>query len=359
MKNLIVFVFCLSTFIGLRAQTTTTFGTNAGTLGTHSSFFGYAAGQNNTASGSYNTFLGYISGRDNTTGVRNTFVGALAGLPNTTGSYNTCVGMQSGTTLSAGGYNSYFGYQSGQYTTEGKHNVYLGFRAGKSSKTTSGNVAVGNYSGDAHVSGNYNTFIGYGAAASFERGQNNVFLGKEVGAKKSGGDSNVILGSHAGEGNEKGSGNVFIGYKAAAGETGSNLLYIDNSSTDTPLIYGKFNTDQVGINTNEIPTGYTMAIDGKVMAEEVRVQLSENWPDYVFDPGYELRSIKELKKYVEENKHLPEIPSAKELEEEGGVALGEMNRLLLKKIEEMSLYIIELKEEVDTLNEKVEDLEQK
>lgn len=358
MKNLIVFVLCFFTLFELQAQTTT-YGTNAGTLGNFSSFFGYSAGQHNTATGTYNTFVGHVSGRENTTGLRNTFVGGLSGIVNKTGSYNTFVGMQSGYRNTAGTYNSFLGYQSGLNLTAGKHNTYIGFQAGKANKVASGNVALGNYSGDLHVSGNYNLFVGFESGQTFERGSNNVFLGNRAAGSKNGGDSNVFLGSFTGENNEKGSGNVFIGYKAAAAETGSNLLYIDNSSTDIPLIYGKFNTNQLGINTNEIPTGYTMAIDGKVMAEEVRVQLSENWPDYVFDPDYELRSIKELKSYIEKNRHLPEIPSAMELEAEGGVALGEMNTLLLKKIEEMSLYIIELKEEVDTLHDKVEQLEQK
>ena len=63
-------------------------------------------------------------------------------------------------------------------------------------------------------------------------------------------------------------------------------------------------------------------------------------PDYVFEPDYKLPSLNELKAYVEKNHHLPEIPPAKEMEKDG-IKLGDMNMKLLKKIEELTLYLIE------------------
>ena len=98
----------------------------------------------------------------------------------------------------------------------------------------------------------------------------------------------------------------------------------------------------VGIGT--ISPDAKLAVSGQVHAQEVKVSIAVPGPDYVFDKNYKLSSLEEIKNYIDQNKHLPEIPSAKEMEK-NGIQLGEMNMLLLKKIEELTLYVIELKEE--------------
>ncbi len=105
-----------------------------------------------------------------------------------------------------------------------------------------------------------------------------------------------------------------------------------------------------------------LVVDGKIRSEAIVVDIV-NGPDYVFDNDYELRTLKETKQYISENKHLPEIPSAKEMEA-NGIELGDMNMRLLKKIEELTLYQIGLLEklekqnsEIHTLKKKVEQLE--
>jgi len=100
-----------------------------------------------------------------------------------------------------------------------------------------------------------------------------------------------------------------------------------------------------------------LIVDGGIRAEEIKVEIV-NGPDYVFEPDYQLRTLQETKKYIAENKHLPEIPSAKEMEA-NGVDLGIMNMRLLKKIEELTLHQIELLEKVEKLQKKVEELESK
>jgi len=95
-----------------------------------------------------------------------------------------------------------------------------------------------------------------------------------------------------------------------------------------------------------------------VHAQEVKVDLSVPGPDYVFDNDYNLLSLEEIKTYIDKNKHLPEVPSAKEMEA-NGVNLGEMNMLLLKKIEELTLYVIELKSENEKLNNRLSIVELK
>lgn len=94
------------------------------------------------------------------------------------------------------------------------------------------------------------------------------------------------------------------------------------------------------------PSGYILAVDGKAILEEVEVQLSADWPDYVFADGYELMSLDDLAAHVKDKKHLPGIPSAAEMDGRP-VAIGEMQTKLLEKIEELTLYMLALKRDLD------------
>ncbi|MCK5765107.1 MAG: hypothetical protein KAH26_03945 [Bacteroidales bacterium] len=95
----------------------------------------------------------------------------------------------------------------------------------------------------------------------------------------------------------------------------------------------------VGIGTSDT-YGYKLAVNGAIITEEVTVKVSEDWPDYVFNKDYALLPLQQLESYIESNRHLPGIPSAEDIRDEG-LRLGEMERLLLKKIEELTLYIIQ------------------
>ncbi len=114
------------------------------------------------------------------------------------------------------------------------------------------------------------------------------------------------------------------------------------------------NTGEVGIGELQIPSGYKLAVNGKAIAEEVRVEMAGDgtgeWPDYVFQPNYPLLSLSELEQSIQQNGHLPNIPSAAEVEADG-IELGDMNRRLLEKVEELTLYVIELKKEIDALKQ--------
>ncbi|WP_293917993.1 MULTISPECIES: hypothetical protein [unclassified Sphingobacterium] len=83
-----------------------------------------------------------------------------------------------------------------------------------------------------------------------------------------------------------------------------------------------------------------LAVNGNIRAKEIKVEAA-NWPDYVFKKDYELKPLSELQSYIEEHGHLPDMPKAAEAEKEG-VSLGEMNKLLLKKVEELTLYILQM-----------------
>lgn len=116
---------------------------------------------------------------------------------------------------------------------------------------------------------------------------------------------------------------------------------------------------RIGADNINVPGGYKLAVDGKAIVEELKVQLSQNWADYVFEEDYQLRDLSEVKQYVQEHKHLPGVPSAKEIEAEGGFEMGEMQRVMMEKIEELTLYMIDLKEENESLKKRVIELENK
>lgn len=103
-----------------------------------------------------------------------------------------------------------------------------------------------------------------------------------------------------------------------------------------------FENGNVAIGTSTVPSGYKVAVAGNMIVEKIKVkkQVGGAWPDYVFSPSYKLPSLDEVELFTKKHSHLPEIPSAKEIEKEGQ-DLGEMNRLLLKKVEELTLYLIE------------------
>lgn len=101
----------------------------------------------------------------------------------------------------------------------------------------------------------------------------------------------------------------------------------------------------VGIGTTDTH-GFRLAVAGKAIAEEIVVQLKGNWPDYVFDEQYKLPSLQEVEQFIKAHRHLPDVPSAGEIRQDG-LNLGEMNAILLKKLEELTLYVIELKHEND------------
>lgn len=106
----------------------------------------------------------------------------------------------------------------------------------------------------------------------------------------------------------------------------------------------------VGIGTTTIPSGYKLAVNGKIIATEIKVATTP-WPDYVFAPDYKLRSLYEVEQFIKQNQHLPDVPSAKTVESEG-MSVGEMNAILLKKIEELTLYMIEQEKRIKTLENK-------
>ncbi len=156
-----------------------------------------------------------------------------------------------------------------------------------------------------------------------------------------------------------------------AGSKKSPIIQFD-SEQGAVNIYGEngsgadYRTPVLNLGLSVAPTGFVgigtaspdqkLTVKGIVHAQEVRVDLSVPGPDYVFGTNYKLPTLEEIKIYIDQNKHLPEIPSAKEMEK-NGIQLGEMNMLLLKKVEELTLYVIELKKENEEVKIRLNKIE--
>jgi hypothetical protein len=113
--------------------------------------------------------------------------------------------------------------------------------------------------------------------------------------------------------------------------------------------------DQIAIGSvQSTANSYKLTVTGKIICEELKVELTANWPDYVFGEDYQLKPLHELKSFIATNKHLPNIPKASDVEKDG-LEVGEMNRKLLEKVEELTLYIIDLQEQVDQLKSAISE----
>jgi len=97
-----------------------------------------------------------------------------------------------------------------------------------------------------------------------------------------------------------------------------------------------------------VPAGVKLAVDGKIMCEELEVQLSQDWPDYVFEHDYDLMPLSEVDAFIQREKHLPGIPSAEEIKREG-LSVGQMQADMLRKIEELTLHMIAMDRQLGEL----------
>ncbi|MBC7885482.1 MAG: hypothetical protein H7X99_08400 [Saprospiraceae bacterium] len=118
-------------------------------------------------------------------------------------------------------------------------------------------------------------------------------------------------------------------------QTGVTSMYMNESG-------------HINFGTGLAPVGYKVSVEGKVIATDFVALPVASWPDYVFDEAYQLRPLSEVKHFINANKHLPGIPSAAEIEK-GGIALGDMSTRLMQKVEELTLYILDLQAQIDNL----------
>jgi hypothetical protein len=171
---------------------------------------------------------------------------------------NTAVGYQSLMSLTSGSNNTAFGYMSLNKTADGSSNTAIGYRAMLNNESGESNSAFGRDALKGNISGGTNVAFGNSALLNLIDGSENVAVGMDALNGNISGSGNAVIGFNAGY-LSVGTANVFIGYKAGYNELGDNKLYIANSDTSTPLIYGDFATGRVGIGVNGPVTALEVA----------------------------------------------------------------------------------------------------
>ncbi|GAB3756378.1 hypothetical protein GCM10028817_26330 [Spirosoma pomorum] len=353
------------------------------TTGSSNTFTGDRSGSNNTI-GSQNTFVGTNAGVFNTEGRANTFIGADAGRNNTTGVFNTFVGVQAGASNTTGSSNFMLGTNAGSNNTTGTANFFVGDNAGSSNTTGRFNVFLGVNSGFTNTVGTNNTLIGFGANVGSEALVNAAAIGNGTRVNVSnslvlGNGANVGIGTsspsnklhlvadadnQSGLRLEKltsnspasatsqskfltvdGSGNVVLGSTTSGGRLGVDLWqqkgnYLQSTSGNGVVI---------GEDVNKTPAGYRLYVQDGILTEKVKVAVknASDWSDYVFEKGYKLAPLAEVEQHIQQKGHLPGVPSATEVMEQG-VDVAKMDAKLLEKIEELTLYSIQLEKELKT-----------
>jgi hypothetical protein len=324
-------------------------GAKSGTIDANgTTLFGLASGVNyNTATSATfdeNSGFGAYTLFSNTSGsgIKNTAVGFYSMKANTTGQYNTAVGRYSLFTNTSG----------------------------------SRNIAIGGDAVGSNTTGNDNVGLGWGSLYFNVSGTGNMGIGSQS-LNKVTGSNNVAIGYQAGF-NTTGSGNLFLGAQAGYAETGSQKLYIANSNTTSPLIKGEFDNKNLKINlgaTKSITAGflaignfdaafamptansYRLIVQDGIITEKIKVAVkgTGDWADYVFEPSYKLMSLEKVESFIKENKHLPNVPSAEDMFK-NGLDVTQTSAKLMEKIEELTLYLIDINKQVEQLKKENEQL---
>lgn len=267
--------------------------------------------------------------------IQNTGIGLLV---NQTPDHTLVVGKrrQSGLDVNAGAlavlgssYNSHFNYSNTEdtYIRGGKllSKVYVNEQNGGDvilgSPTTS-QIGIGTSTPDVNARATIQTASDFTTALVIRNPSNSI-------------EFKTFLGGPA-------NGNSF-----SMGTSGSSPIALYTNSANRIFITAAGN---VGIGTDN-PTN-KLSVYGNIRSTEVIVETA-NWPDYVFNKRYQLQPLAEVEKYIQQNNHLPNIPSANEIEK-SGLQLGDMQKRMMEKMEELTLYIIQQQKEIDALRKKVD-----
>jgi hypothetical protein len=238
-------------------------------------------------------------------------------------------------------------------------NTSFGYAALNAVSSGQFNVAFGAFALSNTTTGSNNFGIGTSALESNTTGSGNMALGTAALISNTVGGNNTAIGNYAGQ-NVTGNSNIFLGY--AAGQTAGNVqnkLYIANNNTTQPTIYGDLNANFISIGNNitlakrdAIATAgtYGLLVEKGILTEKIKVATltTTDWSDYVFESDYKRMSLEEVEQFVKENKHLPNVPTTVEMMASGS-DLIKTDAKLLEKIEELTLYMIEMNKEIKAL----------
>ena len=224
------------------------------------------------------------------------------------------------------GHKAYFGYNDGSSTT---HGLYIAGGRGLSTQIDLG------VDGKFYVMGN--GYVGIGTSSPVNPMV--ISNGGAAGFEFTPSTGSLFTYNRSGSAYTP---FMINGSKVSLGIAGSPKLFVDSSGN-------------VGVGTTspseKLSVSGNIKANGNIIVRKVIVTQS-GWPDYVFTKDYKLRSLNSLESYIIQNKHLPGIPSTKEVEEKG-ISVGDNQALLLKKVEELTLYIIAQQKQIDELRKQI------
>ncbi len=373
----------------------------------------------NNSTGSQNNSIGYTALYNNISGNFNSALGTASLYNNKTGDFNTAYGGYSGYNLGLSGIknsnNTFVGYKAG-YDVDGNNNTIIGANILGASNLNN-HVIIGDGSGNQRIFINNSGNMGIGtttptakveiAGGDLKVSTNRILAGNSFSnwilsdnnfsiiANKSviiegNGDGSVqhleianktinaagqfgLAGGDGYHSNIAKKGDVTLRASTSGsliltneGRTGgaNDIKFVtqDNEPTSqVRMLIDKKGKILIGTETAPIAVGsdnvsaYKLFVKGGILTEEVRVRLSSDWADYVFNKNYQLKPLKEVEKFINRNGHLPNVPSAKEIKE-NGLELGNIVTIQQEKIEELTLYAIQQQKEIEELKALVKKL---
>lgn len=143
------------------------------------------------------------------------------------------------------------------------------------------------------------------------------------------------------------------GYYGVAFRTEKGTMAIDNDGI-VSIGLDADRMEQLALNSNSFHD-FKLYVKKGIRTEKVKVDNIGAWPDYVFDTSYDLKTLNEVEQFINQNSHLPEVPSETEINK-NGIDVAQMDAILLRKIEELTLYTIEQQKQIDYLTKQIEVL---
>jgi trimeric autotransporter adhesin len=358
---------------------------------------------NALTSGGYNTALGSFALGTTTTGTSNVAIGHSALNVNLIGSINTAVGINA-LYNNTGSNNVAIGGNALQLNTTGSGSTAIGYAAGFNATTANNIIAIGaNTNLPSATNWNQmnigNVIFGLGLTGSVSAPAGNIGIGTSApgstldvkGAFRLSGATSGFVGftpaavagsvtytlpSSDGTAGQQLTTNAsgLLSWSSANGATtnvlsvvGTNLTSNVNGISSSVLLSslgywipingtGNVTNNNAGAivigSISSIPTsGYKLYVAEGILTEKIKAALKNgaNWSDFVFADDYKLKSLEEVEQFINTYKHLPGVPSAEELVKDGGIDMNKMFAKQMEKIEELTLYIIEMKKEIKAL----------
>lgn len=136
------------------------------------------------------------------------------------------------------------------------------------------------------------------------------------------------------------------------------MLFQGNMDVEEGNMVVKNGKIGIGLEPNDLPGDHKLYVNGSILCSALKVETKINWPDYVFERGYRLMSVRKLSEFVTEKHHLPNVPTKEEIAK-NGIEVGEMQAVLLQKIEELTLYIIQQDKRINDLEKQAKNIKKK